>query len=196
MTSEHDRRGVHRPGWIATLQAVRPAASVLAVAMLSGCVASAPSSGEREYLDEQTAATVTVGSSELVFARERPELAVNARDYLTLVPVDVNRSGTHARYFVGYAWSTIDKRSRAGQPSSPPRVELIADGRRIPLAFHQGPLTELGIGEAPLPAPSRSATLLVAPASHEQQQFVADATEVRAVLLREGGSERFELWSR
>lgn len=196
MTSELDRRSVHGSARRASPHAARAAACVLSVAMLAGCAASSPANGEREYLDGKTAATVTVGSPELVFARERPELAVNARDYLTLVPVDVNRSGAHAQYFVGYAWSTIDKRARSGQPSSLPRVELIADGRRIPLALHQGPLTELGIGEAPVPAPSRSATLLVAPANREQQQFVADATEVRAVLLREEGSERFELWSR
>jgi len=196
MTSDPGRRSVHRSARSVFLPAVRAAACALAAAILAGCAATAPASGGREYLDEKTAATVTVGAAELVFARERPELAVHARDYLTLVPVDVNRSGAHAQYFVGYAWSTIDQRSRAGPPSAPPRVELIADGRRIPLAFHQGPLTELGIGEAPVPAPSRSATLLVAPASHEQQQFVADATDVRVVLLREGGSERFELWSR
>ena len=71
---------------------------------------TAPSDGEREYLDEKTAATVTVCGAALVFARERPELAVHARDYLTLVPVDVNRAGHARQYFYGYAWSTVDKR--------------------------------------------------------------------------------------
>jgi len=47
-----------------------------------------------------------------------------------------------------------------------------------------------------VPPPARSATLLVAPASREQQQFVANAADVRAVLVREGGSERFDLWRR
>ena len=196
MTSEHDRRGVHRPGWIATLQAVRPAASVLAVAMLSGCVASAPSSGEREYLDEQTAATVTVGSSELVFARERPELAVNARDYLTLVPVDVNRAGAHAQYFFGYAWSTIDRGATGSERPAMPRFDLVADGRRIPLVPHEGSLGALGLGELPVPPPSRSATVLVAPATREQLEFVRSASDVRALMLGDQGSERFDLWSR
>ena len=163
---------------------------------MAGCAATSPASGEREYLDEQTAATVTVGAPALVFAHERADLAVHARDYLTLVPLDVNRSGAHARYFLGYVWSTIDKRTLADQPQSLPRIEVIADGRRIPLPTHAGSLRELGLGEVPVPSPARSATLLIAPASREEQAFIAAATEVRAVLLHDGATERFELWSR
>jgi len=183
MTSDRVRR---MRGW----------SCLAAAALVSGCAASPPAGGEREYLDAKTAATVTVGAPVLVFARERTELAVHARDYLTLVPVDVNRAGAHAQYFFGYAWSTLDNRALSDRPASPPRFELIADGRRIPLVQHQGSLSELGLGELPVPPPARSATLLVAPASREQQQFVANAADVRAVLVREGGSERFDLWRR
>lgn len=168
---------------------------LLVVTLLAGCTAS-PTVAEREYLDGTTAATVTVGAPVLVFARERPELAVHARDYLTLVPVDVNRAGKHTQYFVGYAWSTIDKRSVADGAASQARFELVADGRRIALEPHQGPLRELGLGEVPVPSPARAAALLVAPATREQQRYVADAIELRAVLLRDGASERFDLWSR
>lgn len=183
MTSDRVRRAC---GW-----------SSLAVAvMLAGCATSAPGGGGREYLDAETAATVTVGAPALVFARERPDLAVNARDYLTLVPVDVNRAGVHAQYFVGYAWSTIDKRSLADEPASPSRFELVADGRRVPLAQHPGSLRELGLGDPPVPPPARSAMLLVAPTSREQQDFVLAAADVRAVLLRDSGSARYELWRR
>lgn len=171
-------------------------ACLLAAAAVAGCAATSPASGEREYVDVQTAATVTVGAPALVFAHERPDLAVHARDYLTLVPLDVNQSGAHARYFLGYVWSTIDKRTQADQPRSLPRIEVIADGRRIPFATHAGSLRELGLGEVPVRAPARSATLLIAPASREEQAFIADATEVRAVLMHDGATERFELWSR
>lgn len=171
-------------------------ACLAAAALLAGCATPPPAGGEREYLDEQTAATVTVGTAALVFARERPDLAVHARDYLTLVPVDVNRSGAHQQFFVGYAWSTIDKRALPDEPAAPARFELVADGRRIPLASHPGALRELGIGRPPLPAPARSATLLVAPASREQQDFVLAATDLRVVLVRDSGSARYELWRR
>jgi hypothetical protein len=183
MTSDRVRRAC---GW-----------SCLAVTvLLAGCATPAPGGGGREYLDLQTAATVTVGAPALVFARERPDLAVHARDYLTLVPVDVNRAGVHAQYFFGYAWSTIDKRSLADEQAMSSRFELVADGRRIPLMQHPGPLHELGLGESPVPPPARSATLLVAPASREQQDFVLSAADVRAVLVRDQDSARYELWSR
>jgi len=183
MTSDCVRR---RCGW-----------TCLAVAVLvAGCATSAPGGGGREYLDAQTAATVTVGGPALVFARARPDLAVHARDYLTLAPVDVNRAGVHAQYFVVYAWSTIDKRSLAEEPGTTSRFELIADGRRIPLVRHPGSLSELGFGEPPVPPPARSATLLVAPTSREQQDFVLSAADLTAVLVQDQASARYELWRR
>ena len=169
---------------------------VAAVLLATGCATPESTSGEREYLDEFTAATITVGSSVLVFARERPELAVHARDYLTLVPVDVNRSGTHVQYFYGYVWSTLDKRGLAEEATVVRRFDLVADGRRIALTPVAGELRDIGLGEPPLPSPARSAQVLVAPTSREVQAFVAGASELRAVMTHEGGAERFELWGR
>lgn len=172
-------------------------ACLLAAVVAAGC-ATAPgqSAAPREYLDPATAATVTVGVPTLVFARERPEYAVHARDYLTLVAVDVNRAGKHARYFIGYAWSTIDKPPAAAQSAPSAHFELVADGRRIPLVHRRGSLLELGLGEPPLPAPARNAELLVAVASREEQEFVQHASALHAVLVGEGGSARFDLWRR
>jgi hypothetical protein len=168
-------------------------APIFAAATVAGC-ATSPPSGPREYFDEQTAATVTVGAPALVFARERPELGVHARDYLTLVPIDVNRSGEHAQYFYTYVWSTIDK--RGVEPAAVPSFELLADGRRIPLRPVAGSPLELGIGTPPVPPPARSAQLLLAPTTREAQEFVAVADELVAVALRDGVAEPFKLWSR
>ncbi len=180
-------------GWLA--RACR-LGGIAAVLLAAGCATPDSASGEHEYLDEFTAATITVGSPTLVFARERPELAVHARDYLTLVPVDVNRAGTHSQYFYGYVWSTLDKRGLAEEATAARRFDLVADGRRIPLTPVAGELRDLGLGEPPLPSPARSAQVLVAPTSREVQSFVAGASELRAVATHEGGAERFELWGR
>lgn len=169
---------------------------VVAVLLTAGCATPQFASGEREYLDEFTAATITVGSPTLVFARERPELAVHARDYLTLVPVDVNRAGIHSQYFYGYVWSTLDKRGLVEEATATWRFDLVADGRRIALTPVAGEPRDLGLGEPPLPSPARLAQVLVASTSREIQAFVAGATELRAVAMHEGGAERFELWGR
>ena len=59
----------------------------LPVAVLAALGAGAALAGDkqpREYLDEQTAATITVVAEPLLFALPRPELAANVRDYVTL----------------------------------------------------------------------------------------------------------------
>jgi hypothetical protein len=170
--------------------------AAVAVAMLAvGACASAPSDGTRQYLDERSAATVTVSRESLVFARERPELAVHARDYLTLVPIDVNRMGTHALYFYGFVWSTIDKRGSAASGTGVTQFEIVADGRRIPLV----PVTEtpraLGLAEQPVRSPSRSAQLLIARTDRPTLEFLATAGTIRAAEVRGGVSEAYELWS-
>lgn len=164
---------------------------------MAGCMAGPPADDvQREYLDEKTAATVMVGARPLVFARERTELAVHARDYLTLVPVDVNRSGKHVQYFYGYVWSTIDKRGVEGGGDRPASFELIADGRRIPLVPMSGDPRSLGLGEAPLPPPADSAQVLVSATTREVQEFLLRADEVVAVAVRDGAAEPFALWAR
>ncbi|MCJ7452571.1 MAG: hypothetical protein MUO39_08865 [Steroidobacteraceae bacterium] len=168
--------------------------AVAAAALAAGACASPPSDGPRQYLDEKSAATVTVARESLVFARDRPELAVHARDYLTLVPIDVNRMGRHAVYFYGYVWSTIDKRE-AGAHDGIANFEIVADGRRIPLVPVNATPRELGLVEPPLRAPSASARLLIVRTDRETLALVADASELSAAELRDGLSESYVLWS-
>jgi hypothetical protein len=170
----------------------------LAVAMLLlvvGACASGPPDGTRQYLDEKSAATVTVSQGSLVFARERPELAVHARDYLTLVPIDVNRMGTHVLYFYGFVWSTIDKRRSPASDEGIAQFEIVADGRRIPLVPVRATPRELGLAEAPVRAPSGSARLLIAQTDRQTLAFLAAAGAIRAAELHDGVSEPYELWS-
>src|SRR5205814_4956856 len=62
----------------------RVALPVAMLAALGACVAVAADKQPREYLDEDTAATVTVVAEPLVFALPRPELAANVRDYVKI----------------------------------------------------------------------------------------------------------------
>jgi hypothetical protein len=190
----HPTLGRERPGSGAAAAALIVLTAI--VAAISGCVATSPQGEVREYLDEQTAATVTVLGRPIVFAMERPQLAVHARDYLTLVPIDVNRAGAHKRYYYGYAWSTIDKRGFSGAEEPPARYELVADGRRIPLVPLAGQPRDLGLGEAPIPPPNATAVRMIAGTTAEVQDFVSRAEDIVAVAAREGGGDRFALWAR
>jgi hypothetical protein len=172
------------------LRAAVLAASAVGTSLLAGCTTTAGTEPQ-EYLDERTAATVTVGAKALVLARERPEYAVNARDYLSLWPVDVNRMGKHDLYFYGYAWSTIDKRA-AGESAG--KFELLADGRRIALTSSSSKPRSLGFGAPAVEAPAGEATLLIVPTTREVLKFVSSAGDVWALRTRDGLAERFELW--
>lgn len=197
MTSDRSLHAALRSGRPALLRAATACIVVTAVmAAAAGCVATTPREEVREYLDGQTAATVTVLGRPMVFAMERPQLAVHARDYLTLVPIDVNRAGAHKRYYYGYAWSTIDKRALGDDEAPPVRYELVADGRRISLVPLSGQPRDLGLGEEPLPPPNASALRMIAATTGEAQEFVATAQDIVAVAVREGGGDRFALWAR
>ena len=174
----------------AVVRRATTAAVILALIVTSGC-ASSKATGPREYLDERTAATITVGGETMVFAYNRPELGVNARDYVTLAAVDVNTSGQHTLHLVGYAWSTLDKRAVKESAS---HYEIIADDRVLPLQPMPGGFRSIGVNEPPIPVPSRSALPLTAPITREQLQFLRDTPGAHIVRTRDGVTEQFELW--
>ena len=164
--------------------------ALLAAILMAGCASEQPA-GPREYLDERTAATITVAGESMVFACERPELGVNARDYVTLTAVDVNTSGRHATHLVGYSWSTLDKRATKESDSD---YEVIADDRTLPLQPMPDGFRAIGVNEPPIPVPSRSALPLPAPISRDKLLFVRDTPGAHIVRTRDGVAERFELW--
>lgn len=163
----------------------------LAGAVLTVSAADPP---VRTYLDETTAATVTVATEPLVFARERTDLAVNARDYLSLAPIEVNRAGTRTYYWFGYVWSTIDRRDGEAIADRDDEWVLLADDRPIPLRPERQSLRELGIAELPLRRPVRTAVPLLFGTQPEILTFVAGASSFNAQLLRDGLSEHFPPW--
>lgn len=169
----------------------KPAAAVIVAAIVAAGCANTPGTGPREYLDERTAATITVAGEAMVFAYDRPELGVNARDYVTLTAVDVNTSGRHALHLVGYAWSTLDKRGIAEGDS---RYEIVADDRTLPLQAMPEGFRSIGLDESPIPVPSRTAVPLTTAATRDEVQFLRDTADVRVVRTRSGVMERFELW--
>lgn len=164
--------------------------TLLTAILMAGCASEQPA-GPREYLDERTAATITVAGESMVFACDRPELGVNARDYVTLTAVDVNTSGRHATHLVGYAWSTLDKRA---VPESDSHYEIIADDRTLPLQPMPDGFRSIGVNEPPIPVPSRSALPLSAPITRDQLQFLRDTPGAHVVRTRDGVLERFDLW--
>lgn len=147
----------------------------------SGCVASP--SGARQYQDDNTAVTITVASEPIVLAREVSMLAVNARDYVSLYPLEVNRAGQRKYYFFGYSWSTIDRRDDKGAAVPlDAELNLQADDRTVVLRMSPSEFQNAGVSALPVPRPVPDARPLLFPADRSTLLFVGTARGFSAQL--------------
>ena len=175
--------------------------SILAAALLIGCAASpfetdepAPATDQpREYLDEQTGATVTAVDRPLVFARDRSERAANLRDYVTLVAATVNRGGAREYVWIVYLWSTLDPRYEPAQVD-PDSLVLVADDRRIRLTANGKSSADLGIGHGVGAPKIRNAKPLAFPADPATMRFIAAARNLEVQAKVADTVETYILW--
>lgn len=151
-------------------------ATILSIAIvLTGCSTSTV----REYLDDETAATVSVSTDSWIFARERPDLAVNARDYVTVTPVQTNRGGQRTLYLYCQLWSTIDRRRDKSIVPSTAALALAADDRRFPLPSGAPDLRRLGFGRAPVEREHPGAEIRLAVIDIDALRFLSGANELK-----------------
>ncbi len=171
-----------RKGWPAVWLAV------LAASALAG------ENPPREYLDEQTGATVTVVDQPLVFAYPRRHLAANARDYATVAAASVNRGGRIEYVLIVYFWSTVDPRLRDDPlPAAEPLV-LQADDRRIALKLRGHSAREAGIG-FPVHAPAGGAARPNVYATDlAAVRFIAASRRLAVLADSNGTTLSYELW--
>jgi hypothetical protein len=113
----------------------------LLLAAVAACASQAPPA-PREFIDEKTANTLLVSGAPLVFARDRSDVAAHARDYLTLVGLEIDASGKYRQFLLAYRWSTVDPRMSPPPPATAGALTIIADGRSIDLQ----PLASLPVG--------------------------------------------------
>jgi hypothetical protein len=105
---------------------------ILALAVLAAC-ATQPPTESQEVFDEGNASTLLVVAKPLVFARERSDVAAHARDYATLVAVEIDISGEYSQFLLLYRWSTVDRRMSPPPDPNEGLLRIFADGRAIDL---------------------------------------------------------------
>ena len=111
--------------------------------LFSGC-AELAQPASRAILDTQTGSTLLLVTRPLVFARQRMDVAAFARDYATLVTVELDVAGNYSDYLLLYRWSTVDKRMSSPPESSAGELQIEADGRKLVLL----PLAQLPVAVA------------------------------------------------
>jgi len=139
----------------------RSLASILLLAA-SVVAAASDANAPRQYVDEETGASVFFVGRPLVFAHERatfggdvprsssaaPNMLVPPRDYVTLAAAAVDRGGKYTYVLIGYFWSV----------GAPPQVENACFGgedlvlqlgdRRMKLAPFHGSARDAGISQS------------------------------------------------
>lgn len=170
---------------------------VCSLSVLSGCMTAREGTVlPQEYLDDRTAATVSVVAKPLVFARERRELAAHARDYVTVAASSVNRGGSVDYFLLVYFWSTLDRRDRPGgrDLSAPEDITVAADDRliRLKLLGHQP--QEAGVGSALHAPPHRHWTLNVYRTDLATLRFLSEAGHLAVVADSPEGPVTYESW--
>jgi hypothetical protein len=157
-------------------------------AALLGACATSQDVGPREFLDEQTSATITIVAHPVIFVSEtegprgldraRGTFGQDAnRDYLELYGIDVNRMGTHRQYFVIQKWLTPDNaESRA-------ILELMVDGSTIELRATPDDPRKLGISAPPAPTFSKSSKWWYFPTDTATLRRIAGASGLDASLV-------------
>jgi hypothetical protein len=117
---------------------------LMVLTALASC-ASRPPAASQEIFDESDASTLLVVAKPTVFARERSDLAAHARDYATVVAVEIDISGEYSDYLLVYRWSTVDRRMLPPPDPAGGAMRIVADGRvfdfkpvdKLPVNFAQ-----------------------------------------------------------
>ena len=172
----------------------RVALLVVVLLALGTGVALAAGKQPQEYLDEETAATITVVGDPLVFACAQPNIAANVRDYVTLAAAAVDRNGKISYVLIAYFWSTVDPRVRRDPMPSPEPLVLQADDRRIELKLRGHSAHEAGIGMPVHAPPGAAVTPNVYGTELATLRFISEARRLTIVADSEGVPLDYELW--
>lgn len=175
--------------------ALRTIPAILVVfAFLDGC--AMPPLQPIAVLDERSGASLTVVDQPLVLARERRDVAVQARDYLTMLAAEINESGRRRLVWVVHQWSTIDARASEFQPSPAATLLLVADGRDLRLTPIPNFNADAYLGNAALrpPADAQAMTTVYA-VDAAMLEYVAGSEHVYASFPDSRLMLPFAIWN-
>ena len=157
----------------------------LLLLVASGPAAASDANAPRQYLDEETGASVFFVSRPLVFAHERLTAGGDAlrsspvapnmtsRDYVTLAAAAVDRVGKYNYVLIGYFWSVGGS---PGENACTSREHLVLQfgDRRIELVPSEGSARDAGISQ-PLHRPASDAKAAVYPSDLPTLGLIAES---------------------
>ncbi len=174
---------------------MRALIALMLTSLLVAC-ATSPDVRPREFMDEKTAATITISSEPVIFVGSSTgnRLASGAgfdqqvsRDYIELYGIDVNRVGEHKQYFAVQRWLAPE----SGQLV----LEIAADGLRLELRPTDTDPRTLGISAPPAKSFSKSSQWWYFPTDTATLRKVAAAANLQAAVVVGDQRLAYELFS-
>lgn len=161
---------------------------------VAGCT-SLPEPESITILDEATGVSIRRVASPIVLARDRREVAANARDYLTLVAVESNQAGRRQLALLVYRWSTIDKRMDAAVDAAARDLLLVSDGRDVLLRPFPGELpTELRPRAALLQPDVAEVSATAYGVDAATLRLLVEGRELAAAFRGVSGARSYRIW--
>lgn len=189
---------------------MRSFTSVFILLILAGC-ATPRAVTPREYLDETTAATVTVAADPWIYSekRARPgstltdyrpaavgtlpgETVPESRDFLSVYAIDVNRMGSHRQYLA--VLQSLPRVGTPGAEGSAPTLELRVAGQTLSLQPITQTPRELGIAQAPAQEAMRGSQWWYFPVDKDVLTAIGGTRDLQAALLVNGERTAYDIW--
>ena len=162
--------------------------------LCAGCVRPSPPDS-RTILDSQSGNTLLLVAHPLIFARERSDVAAYARDYATVVAVELDKAGHYSDYLLLYRWSTVDKRMSAPPQASSGALQIEADDRTIILpALEQLPIAVADADALHFP-PHADAVTYAYDIDLATLRFIALSRHIQLRMPRDRLQTPFGLWA-
>jgi len=169
-------------------------ALIVALSVLCACAGAPRQAASHEFLDEQTGTTLAVAAKPLVFARERTDVAAHARDYATLMAIEVDSSGAYREYLLLYRWSTVDPRMSPPPDPGAGELRILAEGRVIDLK----PLEQMPVSlsrRRELHVPDHGDVIAHAySVDSSTLRFIASSRELSVKMPQEPLETPFKMW--
>jgi hypothetical protein len=161
---------------------------LLAILAVAGCTTTKPVT-PREYLDEQTAATITVVADPWIFTRKNapPQL-----DFFNLYAIDINRMGDHRKYFaVVHYWPSPQL---VANDTGAPMLVLSGGSQELKLAAVSESPRELGIAQPLDKSAPASAKTWLYPVDQASLQAIAQSRQLAATLATDTTNAEYAVW--
>ena len=164
----------------------------LLFAVIAGCAASSPLGVK---LDSGTSVTMTYSPTPLVLYRDVPGHAAYARNFVSLGPLQANRSGNY-QYFIWLGiWNTNHTANETDGRDGFDSIVLFVDGEPLMLDVEGWTPDTIGASEPVYPQPVASEIDAYYRVTVDQIRLIAEADEI-SIRTTGFSSRSFELWDK